>query len=97
MIAEQQQIMHSYIAKFPEHLQDALAIYHKSSRAQFAPKNILICGLGGSGIGGKIIAVKKLIKNVQLTGLMPTTDYEFEEKTKSSLVVKARSIAIAQS
>ncbi len=50
--------MNQYVASFTTHLQDALSIGRSNS---FTPQhtsfqNIIITGLGGSGIGGKIVA-----------------------------------------
>lgn len=50
--------MEQYIAAFPENIKDALDIGKKAA-ASFKTgnvKNVLISGLGGSGIGGKIIS-----------------------------------------
>jgi len=49
--------MNDYINDFANHLEDALTIGEKASlvSTKKAINNILICGLGGSGIGGSII------------------------------------------
>ena len=49
--------MNDYINDFTKHLKDAIEIVNNSdlkSRAQEI-RNVLICGLGGSGIGGAIV------------------------------------------
>jgi len=50
--------MKDYIADFTNHLDDAIKIGEKSSFSNTKKKinTILICGLGGSGIGGSIVA-----------------------------------------
>ena len=50
--------MNTLIAAFPNNITEALEI---ASNAKISPsnreiKNILICGMGGSGIGGKLVA-----------------------------------------
>jgi glucose/mannose-6-phosphate isomerase len=56
MLEQQQKIMFDYISNFPNHLIDANQIGSKIELNIEQPKNILICGLGGSGIGGRLIA-----------------------------------------
>ena len=53
--------MNNYIADFTNHLNDALSIglSSKFNSSKSDINNILICGLGGSGIGGSIITRKK--------------------------------------
>lgn len=50
--------MKTLIKNFPNNLIQALEIAEKNSLTKSYPKltNILICGLGGSGIGGKLVA-----------------------------------------
>ena len=50
--------MKDYINDFTNHLKDAIIIGEKSSLNIHNSKidNVLICGLGGSGIGGTIVA-----------------------------------------
>jgi len=49
--------MNDYISAFTEHLSEALEIGRSSTltNSQKKFKNVLICGLGGSGIGGSIV------------------------------------------
>ena len=49
--------MNNYIEDFTYHLRDALKIGNKTNfaAAKNSISNILICGLGGSGIGGTIV------------------------------------------
>lgn len=55
---ENNKIMEALIASFPNNISDALAISEKTSLNNTYDKidNVLICGMGGSGIGGKIVA-----------------------------------------
>ena len=48
--------MHNLILEFPNHLSDSIDIANRQ-KIEFTerPKNIIICGLGGSGIGAEII------------------------------------------
>ena len=50
--------MNEYINDFTKHLKEALIIGKKAelNQAQSEIHNVLICGLGGSGIGGTIIS-----------------------------------------
>ncbi|MBM3455827.1 MAG: bifunctional phosphoglucose/phosphomannose isomerase, partial [Bacteroidetes bacterium] len=50
--------MKSLIAAFPQNITDALEIASKSiiRTTDKSFKNIVLCGLGGSGIGAKIVA-----------------------------------------
>lgn len=50
--------MHNLISAFPSNLKEAVEIAKKNSLKKTYPdfNNILICGLGGSGIGGKLVA-----------------------------------------
>lgn len=56
------QYMHDLIANFSKHLKDALEIGAKATfnKPSKSYTNILVCGLGGSGIGGTI--VQKLLE-----------------------------------
>ena len=49
--------MNNYIEDFTKHIKEALEIGNNSvfSSAKNPISNILICGLGGSGIGGTIV------------------------------------------
>ena len=49
--------MNDYINDFTNHLEDALKIGNntKLSNPEKPITNVLICGLGGSGIGGSIL------------------------------------------
>jgi len=51
--------MDKLIAQFPKHISDAIdiaknAVLHIDNSTQF--ENVVICGMGGSGIGGKLVA-----------------------------------------
>lgn len=50
--------MDKLITAFPQNMLDALDIASKMKfkQPQNEIRNILICGMGGSGIGGKIVA-----------------------------------------
>ncbi len=50
--------MKELIEAFPENLTEALAIANRNPLKKRYPKfnNVLICGMGGSGIGGKLVA-----------------------------------------
>jgi glucose/mannose-6-phosphate isomerase len=50
--------MKTLIDNFPSNLKEALEIAAKNSLTKSYPAftNIMICGLGGSGIGGKLVA-----------------------------------------
>lgn len=50
--------MRNLIAAFPENLTEALKIAENSPLTKNYPKfnNVVICGMGGSGIGGKLVA-----------------------------------------
>tara|TARA_B100001250_G_scaffold208643_1_gene179087 strand:- start:5658 stop:6647 length:990 start_codon:yes stop_codon:yes gene_type:complete len=50
--------MNDYINDFTNHLKDAIKIAYgtKLKKSKKAIKNVLICGLGGSGIGGTIVS-----------------------------------------
>jgi glucose/mannose-6-phosphate isomerase len=56
-------MMKELISRFPAQLQEAAAIAGKASLSQPAKplRNVLICGLGGSGIGGTL--VKEIVHN----------------------------------
>jgi glucose/mannose-6-phosphate isomerase len=51
--------MEHFIAAFPQNISDAVAIAKKNNfeKPNRDIKNILICGMGGSGIGGKITSL----------------------------------------
>ena len=51
-------IMERLIREFPENLKEGLAIAEKTSllNTYDSVQNIVICGMGGSGIGGKIVS-----------------------------------------
>lgn len=51
-------MMNDYIAAFSQHLREAVQIGRKAklSHCQKEIRNVLICGLGGSGIGGTILS-----------------------------------------
>ena len=50
--------MNDYINDFTNHLSDAIEIAENTtlSACNQVIRNVLICGLGGSGIGGTIVA-----------------------------------------
>ncbi len=67
--------MKELIEAFPQNLSDALAIAQKAKFSQ--PKNeirsIIICGMGGSGIGGKIVS--QWIEDVAKVPVLFVQDY----------------------
>ena len=50
--------MNDYINDFSNHLREAIEIANNTTLSPYTKeiKNILICGLGGSGIGGTIVS-----------------------------------------
>ena len=50
--------MNDYINEFSDHLRDAIQIANNTTLSPYTKeiRNILICGLGGSGIGGTIVS-----------------------------------------
>ncbi|MCO4814068.1 MAG: hypothetical protein KC454_05110 [Flavobacteriales bacterium] len=57
-LIENNSLMHALISSFPKDLSEAMLIAEqagfKANRTNF--NNVLICGMGGSGIGGKLVA-----------------------------------------
>ncbi len=47
--------MASLIEKMPDHLSEGLRRGRRTGLSKFTPKNILICGMGGSAIGGDLL------------------------------------------
>lgn len=68
--------MDTYIADFSKHLKKAIEIGHEKKFALKGKKfqNVLICGLGGSGIGGSITAL--LLKEKCNIPILVNKDYQ---------------------
>lgn len=67
--------MNDYIGAFTEHLSEALEIGRSTAliSSQKKIKNVLICGLGGSGIGGSIVT--DLVTPIVKVPICATKDY----------------------
>ncbi len=67
--------MNNYIDSFADHLEEALSIGEKMSfnKPDKEIKNVLICGLGGSGIGGSICM--DIIKDEIAVPVISSKDY----------------------
>lgn len=50
--------MHQYVQKFSSQIKEAIAIAQRAELKNFDHKiaNVVICGIGGSGIGGKLVS-----------------------------------------
>lgn len=48
-------LMHDYIDEFPENIEEALQIVREVKLTLKAVDNVVVCGMGGSSIGGKFI------------------------------------------
>ncbi|MEY3398148.1 MAG: hypothetical protein RL220_742 [Bacteroidota bacterium] len=67
--------MKELVNNFPQHLRDALSIGRQASLKStgFKPENVLISGLGGSGIGGKVVS--QLIQDTCPVPVAVNNDY----------------------
>ena len=81
--------MNNYIEDFTNHLKDAIKIGNESSfaAAKNSISNILICGLGGSGIGGTI--VQDLLSKKISIPISATKGYSIPEFVDQSTLVIA--------
>jgi len=80
--------MNNYIADFTNHLNDALSIglSSKFNSSKSDINNILICGLGGSGIGGSIIT--DIVNDTISVPIKATKGYEIPGfVNKNTLVI----------
>jgi glucose/mannose-6-phosphate isomerase len=80
--------MNNYISDFTNQLNDALSIgiSSKFNSAKSDINNILICGLGGSGIGGSIIT--DIVNDVISVPILATKGYEVPNfVNKNTLVI----------
>ena len=79
--------MNNYIEDFTNHLKDAIKIGNESSfaAAKNSISNILICGLGGSGIGGTI--VQDLLSKKISIPISATKGYSIPEFVDQSTLV----------
>lgn len=80
--------MNTLISAFPENLKDAIQIAHNATFKN--PSNsihhVLICGLGGSGIGGKMVA--QWVQSVCPVPVLSFQDYDIPAYVgKNSLVI----------
>ena len=83
--------MKDYIADFTNHLKDAIEIGSKTNlkanKKEFT--NVLICGLGGSGIGGSI--VNDIISIKSNIPIISNKDYSIPNFVNESTLVIANS------
>ena len=80
--------MNKLIAEFPQNIVDALKIAAnmKFSKPQNEIHNIVICGMGGSGIGGKLVA--EWLENEIQVPILFVQDYDLPAfVNKNSLVI----------
>jgi len=69
--------MEKLVAQFPKHISDALEIARGSDLrdlGEYAFSNVVICGMGGSGIGGKMVA--QWFSSVAKTPIILLQDYD---------------------
>lgn len=69
--------MEKLVAQFPKHISDALEIARSSDLSdlkEYAFSNVVICGMGGSGIGGKMVA--QWFANVAKAPIILLQDYD---------------------
>ena len=83
--------MEDYINDFTNHLKDAIIIGEKSSLNINNSKidNVLICGLGGSGIGGTIVA--DIISQKAAVPVLTNKDYSIPSFVNQNTLVIANS------
>lgn len=84
--------MEKLIAQFPKHISDALEIangYDFKSLSNVQISNVVICGMGGSGIGGRL--VKEWFADTAKTPITLVQDYEIPA------FVNEKSLVIASS
>ena len=81
--------MNDYINDFTLHLEDALKIGDKAQFKKTSKKitNVLICGLGGSGIGGSII--KDIVSNTVSIPITISKGYEIPAFVNNQTLVIA--------
>ena len=81
--------MNNYISDFTNHLNDALSIGSSSkfNNSKSEITNILICGLGGSGIGGSIIT--DIVNGVINIPIKATKGYEVPKFVNNNTLVIA--------
>ena len=81
--------MNNYISDFTNHLNDALSIGNSSkfNNSKAGITNILICGLGGSGIGGSIIT--DIVNDVINVPIKATKGYEVPNFVNENTLVIA--------
>ncbi|MDZ4822897.1 MAG: bifunctional phosphoglucose/phosphomannose isomerase [Flavobacteriales bacterium] len=80
--------MKKLVEEFPQHLREALQIGHKASFKKSDKKfqNVVISGLGGSGIGGKIVS--QIVADDCKIPILCTNDYVLPEFVdKNTLVI----------
>ena len=83
--------MNDYINAFPNHLQNAIEIAEKTSlcSSKREIKNVLICGLGGSGIGGTIL--NDIVSLKTSIPIVSTKDYSIPNFVNKHTLVIANS------
>lgn len=81
--------MDELIAQFPKQIADAIQLAKEAKLSFYKGKeynNVVICGMGGSGIGGKMVA--QLFGNQLTIPVIPVSDYELPHfVNKDSLVI----------
>ena len=83
--------MNDYIDDFSNHLREAIEIANNTSLTSFTKeiRNILICGLGGSGIGGTIVS--DIISSKVNIPITATKDYSIPNFVNEHTLVIANS------
>ena len=83
--------MKNYISAFSDHLKDALKIGETTTLQDYKNpiKNILICGLGGSGIGGSIVT--DIISPKTTIPVFSSKDYSIPNFVNNETLVIANS------
>ena len=83
--------MNDYINDFSNHLREAIEIKNNTTLAPYAKeiRNVLICGLGGSGIGGTIVS--DIISSKVNIPITATKDYSIPNFVNEHTLVIANS------
>ena len=87
--------MNDYINDFSNHLREAIEIANNTTLSPYTKeiRNILICGLGGSGIGGTIVS--DIISSKVNIPIAATKDYSIPNFVNEHTLVIANSYSIA--
>ena len=83
--------MNDYINDFSNHLREAIEIANNTTLSPYTKeiRNILICGLGGSGIGGTIVS--DIISSKVNIPITATKDYSIPNFVNEHTLVIANS------